>query len=445
MSAHTKDANGMLDDIEKYMLQHKKVFRSAHVCADIQTSDICARAKNKVKEFRKEYNDLKKEAKRIDTEDIEDIRQQYIMRYERRKQILSSRITQWMNNHERDVNDVYDIIINTNMLNKKRRPPKVCAPVYDSYERLYFGRKLANGHRIAVRENIEGYAMIHGWLYYSPDAGADIECFNEPLDYTEEIVESLNSESPSIEIVDNPGSSPIFSFEGKAKVSSFEEAMDVLSTMNDKDNPSFKHTSALVVRKTRNNMPISSFFSTPQKEETSNTNSMVMYNSAKISDVLCVVDDTEHEEHVHPSNHPTFDDADTENDPLQQSKDTYHNTLESASMPLTDVQKKGLYLHREHFHKDVQSSFPEIDVSTLIARKYYSRRKRLYGLKQAQYKLVCSSPPDEVDIKKKSDALRSFLLDMWKSKKHILGPEEFGMRSCSERTHYVHVSDGILG
>lgn len=106
----------------------------------------------------------------------------------------------------------------------------------------------------------------------------------------------------------------------------------------------------------------------------------------------------------------------------------------------------GFYVHAAALKQHLATHFTHatINIDTLI-KKRYSRRHRLYALKEAAYKRVVEGNcPIHPPLKDQCDELRKLLLGLWKQKAFICSPHAFLRIDSCERNNYVHVTDGVL-
>lgn len=131
-----------------------------------------------------------------------------------------------------------------------------------------------------------------------------------------------------------------------------------------------------------------------------------------------------------------------------QAKPQPPPTLPPPQTPNAPTVKEnvGFYVHATALQQHLATHFTHaiINVNTLI-KKRYSRRHRLYALKESAYKRVVEGDcPIEPPVKAQCDELRKLLLGLWRRKAFICLPSAFVQLDSCARKEYVHVVDGML-
>jgi len=112
----------------------------------------------------------------------------------------------------------------------------------------------------------------------------------------------------------------------------------------------------------------------------------------------------------------------------------------------TVTENLGFYVHATALrqHLDTHFTHASINIHTLIKTRY-SRRHRLYALKESAYKRVVEGAcPSHPPTKAQCDELRKLLLGLWRQKAFICSPDAFVRMDSCEREKFVHVVDGVL-
>ena len=448
-----------LEEATTFVNKYKNTFKAQSVRSQMNTTDAEHTVKLQLKSFQKEYDAIQKGNKRIEkTTDVR-VKEEYIRRQECDYRVLARKIHSWFEHYKKDVVHAIDIVINKHMLNRSKRPFRCRPPVCDAHSRYYFGRTVCKGKTLAIRANYEGAFLIQGWLFYDPNTGADIELFNHFLPYTEDNVAKFMTD--------------MVLFDDEATRTTNAPEQEHETTAN-----TYQHNvmpTTLVVYEPPNDEPeeeLSEEANYKRCQEVEQPAETAVQTDCEVQEGDIDDDDDEDDEDDDDEddedededdddedddddddNEDEDDDDDDEDDDDDDEDDEDNkpdkNVTKDAPPPtrhLTFEQQQGIYVHTEGLkeHLTKQFTYASLDVHALI-RTRYSRRTRLYALKESAYKkLVLGAMSVEPSPKEQCDTLRRMLLGLWKTKAFICSPDALAKMEACVSEEYVHVLDGVL-
>lgn len=467
------DVKRSLNEATSFVKKYKNTFKSQNVRSHMNTTDAEHTVKLQLKRFQKEYDTIKKGNKRIEKTTDARVKGEYIRRQECDYRVLARKIQSWFEHYKKDVIYAIDIVINTHMLNRDKRPFRCRPPVCDSFSRYYFGRTVCEGKMLAIRANYEGSFLIQGWLFYHPDTGADVELFKDFLPYTEDNVATFMTD-----IV-------LFDHEASRTPDTLQPASTETTTETTYEN-NVMPTTLVVYEPSKDELKEElseeAEFPLYQEEEQTNEPSLqpddTMDKHGLVEDEDDENDDDDDDDESDDDedddeddesddeseddddddesddddddesddNDDESEDDDDEDDDVAKPAEKVANPTWPDTRHLTFEQKHGFYVHTKGLEEYLAKHFTHasLNVHTLIKSRY-SRRTRLYALKEPAYKkLVIGTLPAEPSPKDQCDLLRKILLGLWKTKAFIRTPDEMAKMKASSCGEYVHVLDGVL-
>jgi len=436
-----------IETAKDYVKKHKGTFTLASVRAKMNLTDAQHNTNQQLKTFEKEYRTIQKTAKRIEKATDAKIKQEYIFRQERAHELLTADVRRWFHHYQQDVIHAVDILINQNMLNRRNRPHRCKPPVCDDRNRYYFGRTVCQGKTLAIRADCEGKLLIQGWLHYDSDTGADVELFTNPMEYTEsnvvkfvtdivildespEVLSPAQTEQPKT-VTDTLPSLPLKQVVCDEPLAKYNADEDVSEETEYK---------TLQKHQASNN--------TPQQDDndTNNTDAEAESNSSGSDS-----DSSDSSGSDSDSSGSDSDSSDSESDDELPIATQIAKSAKSAKptkpiLPPPVTNNPGCYVHHKGLQEYLSKHFDyaSLNVHQLIMSRY-SRRQRLYGLKESTYKkLLTTDASTDVSLKTQSDELRLMLLTLWKRKQFVCHPDVFATVAESRQCEYTYVVDGVL-
>jgi hypothetical protein len=414
------EAQCAIETAKNYVKKHNKTtFRLTNVRENMNLTDAIDNATRQLKTFEKEYREIQKTSTRIDKATDDKIKQVYIFRQERAYELLTTKVRSWFCNYQKDVIHAVDIIINNNMCNRSQRPYQCKPPVYDDHNRYYFGRTVCQGKTLAIRADCDGKFFIHGWLHYDSNTGANVELFDVPIEYIESNVVKFMTD---IIIID--------------------DSTEVITATNTEYHSNTKNTDILhpakcnVNEDTREKTEYKTMQKQPNDGETNNTDSGSSSDSDSSSDSSS----------SSSSSDSSSSDSDSD-DELPNTTLITKSVKSTAPIRLQPVSNiPGIYVYHTGLCDYLSKNFghASLNVHALIMSRY-SRRQRIYGLKESAYKkLLTTDASTSVPLKTQTDELRFLLLALWKQKQFICHPDVFATVAESRQSEYTYVADGLL-
>jgi hypothetical protein len=200
MVVSEKDITKLFGLAQKLVKTHQNVFKQRAIQKEMETTSLMKLVDDQFNMFKEDIKQVSILQTKIQKTNDEHIHEILSTRYGLDCKRIHTRIQHFMDNYNKSIQQANAILIDNWMKDRKNRPKNALAPKGDLENKLFYGRSLDNGKRVAIRPNNQFQLYMHGyWMFDDYRVPTHVELFETPLLYTEATFEQLNATTCSKE------------------------------------------------------------------------------------------------------------------------------------------------------------------------------------------------------------------------------------------------------